>query len=96
MDYEVNIGDIEAAGGDIGGDEDVELTLLEALEGDLPLILGDISVHYLDVLLDLVGEQELVRFGLGGAEDDGLADTSIANEDVGQGADSVLPGTVYC
>lgn len=96
LDNEVNIGDIEAAGGDIGGDEDVELTLLEALEGDLSLILGDVSVHNLDVLLDLVREQELVRFCLGRAEHDRLADTSIANEDVGQRADSVLPRTVYC
>lgn len=96
LDNEVNIGDIEAAGGDIGGDEDVELTLLEALEGDLSLILGDVSVHNLDVLLDLVREQELVRFCLGRAEHDRLADTSVANKDVGQRADSVLPRTVYC
>jgi len=96
LDYEVDIGDVEAAGGDVGGHEHVELTLLEALKGDLSLVLGDVSMHDLDVLLDFVREQELVRFRLGRAEDDGLADTSVANEDVGQGADSVLPGTIYC
>lgn len=54
LDDEVDIGDVQAAGGNISGHEHVELALSEALKGDFPLVLGDVSVHDLDVLLDLV------------------------------------------
>ena len=36
--------DVEAAGGDVGGDEDVELAGLELVDGALALRLGDVAV----------------------------------------------------
>lgn len=96
LDYEIYVGDIETSGSDVSGNKDVKLTLLEALKGYFSLILSDVTVHDLNVLFDFVGEKKLVSLCFGGAEDNGLADASIANEDVGQSTDSVLPRTIYC
>ena len=44
---EVDVGDVEAARGDVGGDEDAEAIVAEALEGALALRLRDVTVEYL-------------------------------------------------
>ena len=54
LDDKVDIGDVEAARGNISGDEDTEFAFLEALHGNLTLVLGDVTMHDLNVLLDLV------------------------------------------
>jgi len=54
LDDKVDIRDVEAARGNICGDEDSEFALLEALHGNLTLVLGDVTMHDLNVLLDLV------------------------------------------
>lgn len=41
---EVDFGDIETSGCYVGGYEALELTLLETMEGNLPLLLGDVAV----------------------------------------------------
>ena len=47
MHDEVDVGDVEAARGDVGGDEDAEAIVAEALEGALALRLRDVTVEYL-------------------------------------------------
>lgn len=84
LDNKVDTGDVQSTGRNIGGDQHVELLLLEALQCHFTLVLGDVTVHDLDVLLDLVGEEELVGLLFGRGEDDALTDT-IADEDVSKG-----------
>ena len=51
-------------------------------------------MHYLDILLDLIGEEKLIGFSLGRAEHDGLANATITDKDISKSAYSVLPGAV--
>ena len=94
LDDQVDVGDVEASGSDISGDEHSEFAFLEALHRDLTLVLGDVTMHDLDVLLDLVGEQEGVGIGLGLGEDDHLASLAVDNEDVSEGRESILVGAL--
>jgi hypothetical protein len=55
LDDQVNLGDVEASGGNVGGDNDTELSITEGLEGQLPLLLGDIAVQGLGLELQGVG-----------------------------------------
>ena len=54
LDDQVNIWDVKTARGDICGDKDAELAFFEALHSDFTLVLSDVTVHDLDVLLNLV------------------------------------------
>jgi len=54
LNDKVDRGDVQTARGNIGGDEHVELLLLESLEGNLSLVLSDVAVHDLDIFLDFV------------------------------------------
>ncbi len=40
-----DVGDVDAAGGDVGGDQGVDLAVLEAGQGPLALALGLVPVH---------------------------------------------------
>ena len=70
LDDEVDLGDVEATGCDVGRDEALELAVAEALEGDLALFLDDVSVEHLRVGLEVRLEQHVVGFLLGLGEDD--------------------------
>ena len=94
LDDQVDVGDVEAARCDISSDQDSELAFLEALHGHFSLVLGDVAVHHLDVLLDLVREEEGVGVGLRLGEDNDLATLAVDDEDVGQGAEAVLVGAL--
>jgi len=73
LNDQIDIGDIEASRCDISSDQDIELALLESLESYLALVLPDISVHHLDIVLDLVSENQLIGVGFGLRENDCLA-----------------------
>lgn len=73
LDNQIDIGDVEAPGGNIGGDQDIELALLESLESDLALVLPNISVHHLHVVLDFVSENQLIGVSFSLSENDSLA-----------------------
>ena len=53
VDDDVDVVDVDAAGGDVGGDEDVELAVAEVLERLLALALAQVAVDGggLDALL---------------------------------------------
>ena len=53
LDDEVDTWDVETTRCNISGDEYTEFLLLEAFKGDFTLILGDITVHNLNVFLNL-------------------------------------------
>ena len=55
LDYQVYVGDVEAARSHISGDENSELSLLESLHRDFALILSNITMHDLNVLFDFIG-----------------------------------------
>lgn len=93
LDDQVDAWDVKTTRSDIGGNEDIALLLFELLERNFTLPLADFSVDDFDVLLDLVGQLDLVGLLLLAAEDDGLA-TSVASEDVGEGSFTVLVRTI--
>lgn len=56
----VNLRDIKSSGCNVSGYKDLELSVLESLDCDLTLILGDTTMHYLDVVVNGFGPHELV------------------------------------
>lgn len=77
LNNQVDVGNVETARCNVGRNEHLELLLLESLEGDLTLSLSNVTVHDLKILLDLVGQDQLVGFCLGLTEDNGLAETTV-------------------
>ena len=79
--------DVEAAGRDVGGDEDVELARLQLVDGALALDLGDVAVdrHRGEAAgAQLLGE----RLGLVlGADEDDHALEVLDLEDAREGVD---------
>lgn len=72
IDDVADAGDVEATGGEIGGDDDVEFAVPEACEGEAAVFLGDVAVHDGDFVvfgftLDAGGE--FIGVGLGSGED---------------------------
>jgi hypothetical protein len=90
LDDEINVRDVEASRCHIGSDKHLELALLEALDRDLALVLDDVAVHDFHVLLDLVGEDELVGVLLRLGKDNSFCALSVANERVSESRESVL------
>ena len=84
LNNEIDIRDVKSARGNVGGDEDAEFALLEALHSDFSLVLSDVTVHDFNVLLDFIREKERVGVGLGLSEDDDLATLAVDNEDVSE------------
>jgi hypothetical protein len=78
LDDQVDSWNIKTSRRDISGDENIALFGLELLESDFTLSLTNFSVDNLDILLDLVGELDLVSLLLLATEDDGLS-TSVAS-----------------
>ena len=66
---EVNTGNIKSSSSDVCSYENIKFLIFESLEGDFSLVLGDVTVHNFDILLDFVRQQELVGFLLGRSED---------------------------
>lgn len=56
LDDQIDVRDIKTSRGNVSGDENAELALLKSLHRDLSLILSNVSMHYLYVLLDFIGE----------------------------------------
>lgn len=78
LNDKIDIRYVETARGHISSDQDIEFALLEPLESDLTLILSDVTVHDLDILLNLVSENQRVSISLGLGKDDRLTSgTSI-------------------
>jgi hypothetical protein len=66
-------GDVEAAGGDVGGDEHFEAAFLEGADGVLALVLFDVAVEgFGGAATGEEGVAEFVGFPLGAAEEDGF------------------------
>ena len=82
LDNEIDIGDVESARGNVGGDEDAEFALLEALHSDFSLVLSDVTVHDFNVLLDFIRKKKRVSVSLSLGEDNDLAALAVDNEDV--------------
>ena len=78
---QVHLRDVQAARGHVGRDEALELAVAEALEGDLALLLDDVSVEHLRVGLEVGLEQHVVGFLLGLGEDDGAGVLSAVDRD---------------
>lgn len=89
LDNQVDRGDVKSTGSDISSNQHAKLLFLEALQSHFSLVLGDIAMHDLDVLLNLVGQQKLVSFLLGRCKHDSLS-TSVANEHISQSGGSVV------
>jgi len=49
LDHEVDVGDVDTTGGNVGSNKHAEFVLFKTLKGYLALVLGDVTVHYFDV-----------------------------------------------
>nr|BFF16961.1 hypothetical protein GCM10025730_04820 [Promicromonospora thailandica] len=92
VDDESDAVDVEAAGGDVGGDEDVEGSGAEAFDDLLAFLLGDVAGDGGggDALLD-EGGADVFCCAAGAGEDDGGVGVG-GGEDAGEGADLVAEG----
>jgi hypothetical protein len=82
--------DVEAAGGDVGGDEDVDLAVAQGLDGALALALLDVAVERRGreaAGLEALGH-ELVGGDPGAGEDDHRLE-GLGLEDAGEGVELV-------
>ena len=79
--------DVETAGGDVGGDEDVELALAQLVDGALALHLGDVAVDRRR--REPAGAQPLgqVLGGVLGADEDDHPVEVLDLEDAGEGVE---------
>ena len=94
---QVDLGDVQASGRDVGGDQAFQFALFESLECDLPLFLGDVAVEHLGFLLKIGFQQDLVGFFLGLAENDGSSvATTIKVHDVSDDRVSVVVWAAEC
>lgn len=90
LNDEINIGDIETSGSNVSGYQNLELLLLESFEGNLSLLLCDITMHNLNLILYFLREKKGVCLSFGGAEDNCLAKTSINEKDIGQSLHPIM------
>ena len=72
LNDQVNVGYVKSSRGNICGDKDIKFALFKALEGNLTLVLCDITVHDLDIFLYLVGQNQGVGISLGLGKDNCL------------------------
>lgn len=94
LDNQVDVGDVETARGDISGDQNAEFAFFEALHGDFTLVLGNVSVHDLNVKLDLLGKKQRVSISFRLREHNRLALLSVNHKQVTQRLKAILKGTV--
>ena len=94
LDNQVDVGDVKTARGDVSGDQNAEFALFEPLHGDFALVLGNVSVHHLNVELDLLGEKQRVGIGLRLREHNRLALLPVDHKQVAQSLKAILEGTV--
>lgn len=62
LNDEIDGWDVESSGGDVGGDETLDASVSERLEGDFSLSLGDVSVEDLTLEFEVSVEQDFVCF----------------------------------
>ena len=73
VDHQGDVGDVDAAPGDVGGDEHVELVRLEALDRRLALVLAAPAVQRRAAVAQALARGvDLVDLALGVGEDDDL------------------------
>ena len=82
VNHEVDVGDVEAARGDVGGDEDAEAAVAEALEGALALRLSDVAVEHLGGHAPAESGGDLVSLSLCLREADGLGALAVHGDQV--------------
>jgi len=83
LNNKVNVADVKSSCSNICGNEDLKFAFFESLHGDFSLVLVDISMHYLDVLLDLVSEDKVISVAFCLAEHNCFCTHSVAYQDIG-------------
>ena len=78
LDDKFYVWDIETSGRNISGNKNLELFIFEPLEGDLSLVLSDISVHGLYIMSDLIRHSSSIGISLRGSKDKNPSCASIA------------------
>lgn len=94
LNDQINVGNIKTSRRNICSYKNRKLLLLKSLEGDLSLVLCDISVHNLNISLHFIRNQKLIGFSLGGRENNGLTKPTVNQEDIGESLHPVVEGTV--
>jgi hypothetical protein len=68
--------------------------LFKSFKSNFSLVLGNISMHHFNLIVDLVRQEERVSFYLCGAEDDGLSKTSVDQKNISQCLHPVVERTI--
>ena len=91
LDDEVNIRNIKASGGHVGGNENLELAVSESLEGDLSLTLRNVSVENLDFVFEMRTLDDFVGLLFSLGKDNGFSfQADVDEKEVGEGGESVV------
>ena len=93
LDNKIYIWDVESTWSHICSNQNLEFVFLKSLHGNLTLVLGNISMHYLNVLLNFVRQNQRICIGFSLSEDNSFSISSIADEDISECWKSVLEGT---
>lgn len=94
LNYQVHWRDVKTSWSDICGDQNWKLFLFEALQCNFSLVLCDVSVHYLNLVLNFFGKKKLICLGFCRCKNDCLPRTAITNQNISKWRDSVVPGDV--
>lgn len=78
LDDKTDALDIKTSGSNVSGNQDIELALLEPLDGGLSLVLRDTSMHHLDILIQGVTLTKHVRVFSSCSEDNHFSSLSVA------------------
>lgn len=91
----VNQWDIKSSRCNVSGNKDLELSVLESLHCYLTLILGNTTMHYLDVVVDGLSSHELVSIIFCLSKHDDLSSSAVDSDYFGKCLDSVVPITFH-
>jgi len=96
LDDELNVGDVKTSGGNVCGDEDLDLVLFESLHGDFSLVLRDVAMHALRGLLNGVRSYDVVGIDLCLSEDNDTFGATVNRENLGESFKSLVERTKDC
>lgn len=94
LDDQFNIWNIETSGSDVSCYQHTKFVLFESLQGNLSLILSDVTMHDLNVFINFIRQDQVICFHLCGGEDNGLSSTTINGQQISQSLLSVMVRTV--
>jgi hypothetical protein len=96
LNDEIDVVNIESSSSNICSYKNLKLSFFESLHCYFSLVLIDISMHYFNILLDLVSKDKIIGISFGLTEDNCLSSHSVADKYVSECTHSVLIWAINC